>query len=320
MNETPANIAKETLLNEAEALRDAALRIGSSVEKAARIIIASEGKIVITGLGKSGIVAEKIVSTLRSFGFPAVFIHATEAFHGDMGVYGSGDVTIMLSKSGTTPELFSLIPMLRRLDSPVIGILGNTTTGLAKEVDCVIDASVKREADMLNIAPTSSSTLAMAMGDALAVTLVRISGLTREDFAACHPGGQLGKNLERTVENVMHRDVPALTAEKTLKDAVVALSYRPLGAVCIVENDRLCGIITDGDVRRAIQKNIDINTAKVADIMNIGPVSVSADAPLNTALELMENRPSQISVLPVVSEKQKLLGLIRLHDIYQVGD
>ncbi len=320
MTKNSLNIAQQSLRIEAEAITEAARNVSDSIERAAGIILDSGGKIVVTGLGKSGIIAQKIASTLRSIGTPAVFIHAAEAFHGDLGIYNDGDVTIILSKSGTTPELFRLMPILQRFNSPVIAILGNTDTGLASKIDCIIDASVKCEADPLNLAPTASSTLALAIGDALAATLIQMTDFSHDDFAEYHPGGQLGKNLERMVENVMHRNVPAITTDKTLKDAVVALSYRPLGAVCIVEKDRLCGIVTDGDVRRAIQKDPDINATLVTDIMNSDPVSVPPDAPLTTALDLMENRASQISVLPVVKGDRELVGLIRLHDIYQAGD
>jgi arabinose-5-phosphate isomerase len=305
---------------EAAALITAAERLGDSIERAADIILSSRGKVIIAGLGKSGHIAQKITATLRSVGCCSAFLHATEAVHGDLGLYQPGDVTIMLSKSGTTPELFQLLPILRKFESPIIGILGNVSTGLASEVDCVIDASVTREADPLNIAPTSSSTLTLALGDALAATLMHRTGFTHDDFAVFHPGGQLGKNLGRLVENVMHREVMTISSGATLKEAVIALSHRPLGAVCVVDDDSLVGIITDGDVRRAIERDLDIKTSPVQGVMKRDPVTIHPSAPLNAALELMENRSSQISVLPVVSKSQTLVGLIRLHDIYQVND
>ena len=194
------------------------------------------------------------------------------------------------------------------------------TTGLAAEMDCVIDASVTSEADPLNIAPTTSSTLALALGDALAATLMQRTSFSHDDFAVFHPGGQLGKNLGRLVQNVMHRDVTTVSSSATLKEAVIALSYRPLGAVCVVDNGTLAGIITDGDVRRAIERDLDINTSLGQQVMKHDPVTVREDAAINLALELMENRPSQISVLPVTDEAGNLVGLVRLHDIYQLND
>lgn len=313
-------IAQKVLQSEAAALIAAADRLGDSMDRAADIILNSQGKVILAGLGKSGHIAQKIAATLRSVGCCAVFLHATEAVHGDLGLYQPGDVTVMLSKSGTTPELFQLLPIIRSFNSPIIGILGNVTTGLAAELDCVIDATVTSEADPLNIAPTSSSTLALALGDALAATLMQRTSFSHDDFAVFHPGGQLGKNLGRLVQNVMHRDVTTVSSHASLKEAVIALSYRPLGAVCVVDEGMLVGIITDGDVRRAIERDLNIDTSLVMHIMKHDPVTVREDAALNLALELMENRPSQISVLPVLNKEKQLVGLVRVHDIYQLND
>lgn len=315
-----AGIAYDVLLSEASALSEAAARIGGTVDHAADMILSSNGRIIVTGIGKSGIIAQKIAATLCSIGFSSTFLHATEAVHGDLGVYKTGDVTIMLSKSGTTPELFALIPILHTLNSPTIGILGNITTGLAKEIDCVIDGTVKQEVDPLSVAPTASTTVALALGDALAATLMHKTGFTHEQFSLYHPGGQLGKNVSRLVETVMHREVPIISSNKTLKEAVIAMSYRPLGAVCVVDDGHLLGIITDGDVRRSIQSDLEISRVAISDIMKCNPITVSPIATIHTALDLMENRESQISVLPVVDNDNKLMGLIRLHDIYQITD
>lgn len=315
-----SEMATKVLHSEAEALMAAAARLGNSIDLAADIIFNSQGKVILIGLGKSGHIAQKIAATLRSVGCCAVFLHPTEAVHGDLGIYQPGDATIILSKSGTTAELFQLLPIIRGFKSPVIGILGNVTTGLATEIDCIIDASVTSEADPLSIAPTTSSTLALALGDALAATLMQRTSFSHDDFAVYHPGGQIGKNLGRQVQNVMHRDVTTVSSSVTLKEAVIALSYRPLGAVCVVDKGMLTGIITDGDVRRAIERDLDLNTTLVQQVMKYNPITVHEDAALNLALELMENRSSQISVLPVTNGAGNLVGIIRLHDIYQMND
>ncbi len=318
-NKEENSAAYKSLMIEATAILHAAKYVSESILKATYIILQSEKKVIITGLGKSGLIAQKIASTFRSIGINAHFMHATEAIHGDLGMYESGDVTIMISKSGTTSELIQLIPTLRSFNSAIIAIVGNLSTGLALEADCIIDASVKQEADLLNLAPTASSTLALALGDAIAATIMEKTAFTKEKYAVFHPGGQLGKNLGVLVEGVMHRNVQLISTDSTLKEAVIALSLVPLGAVCVVCDDKLEGIITDGDVRRAIEKDIDIKTLKVSEVMTINPVKIHEKSPLTVALGLMENRKSQISVLPVVSNESKLVGLIRLHDIYRAS-
>lgn len=316
-------IARTTLEAEAEAITNAAGRLDGNLTRAVNLLLSHPGKVVVSGIGKSGHVGQKIVATLCSTGTPAVFLHPAEAVHGDLGIYMPGDPTVLISKSGTTAELLRLVPTLREFASPLIGIIGNITSPLARQVDILLDASVKREADPHNLAPTSSTVVAMALGDALAVTLMQARNFTPEDFARYHPGGQLGRNLRLRVAEAMHKGnaVAWVAPTDPLKQVVIAMTTHPLGAACVVEKQtKLIGLITDGDLRRALQTHDDIRTLTAADIMTTKPVTIPPEALLQDALLLMENRPSQISVLPVVDPVGgDCLGLIRLHDIYLAG-
>jgi arabinose-5-phosphate isomerase len=312
--------ARKAMQIEADAVSRAALRLDGNLTRAVETILAHPGKLVVTGLGKSGHVARKIVATLCSTGTPAVFLHAAEASHGDLGVYSHGDPTLMVSKSGNTFELLQIIPFLRDLPSPRIGILGNPSAPLAAEMDVVLDASVEREADPDNLAPTASATVALALGHALAIALMHARNFGVEDFERVHPGGHLGLSLRLAVRDVMHgRDEVAWArADESLKQVVIAMTHFPHGAACVVdESSRLLGLITDGDVRRALQAHDDIRQLRASDVMTLSPSTVSSDARLRDALRLMEDRPSQISVLPVIDASSGVcLGLLRLHDIY----
>ena len=315
-------IARAVMEAEAQAILAAANRLGDEIGHAVRLIIGHRGKVIVTGIGKSGHVAHKIAATLCSAGTPAVFLHPAEATHGDLGVYTPGDPTILLSRSGSTEELMRLVPVLREFNSPLIGILGNRHSWLARNVDVVLDAWVAREADPLNLAPTSSAAVALVLGDALAVALMRARGFTHEDFARYHPGGQLGRNLRLRVADVMHTggDVPWIAIDTSLREVVIRMTQRPLGAAPVVdEHYRLCGLITDGDLRRALLANDDIRTLRASDVMTAHPVKVSASASLKEALQLMEDRPRQISVLPVIGAGEACVGLLRIHDIYLSG-
>lgn len=304
---------------EADAIACAAGRLDDQFLVAVRLIEEHEGKIVVTGLGKSGFVAQKLAATMCSTGTPSVFLHPVDALHGDVGIYAAGDPTIILSKSGTTMELLRLIPVLRGLNSPLIGIVGNSASPLGREMDILLDASVRAEADPFNLAPTASTAVATALGDALALAVRHARNLTAEDFAQLHPAGQLGRNLRVTVRQVMHGgdEVAWASAESSMKSVILAMNRYPLGAACVRSDaGELLGLITDGDLRRALEMNDDIREVKAGDLMTGEPVTVSPDAPLQDALRLMEDRPSQISVLPVV-EGNRCVGLVRLHDLYQ---
>ena len=327
-SETPRNswvkAAQEVMNCEAEAIRLASSRLDESLSIAAELIVRSTGKTVVVGLGKSGHVAHKLVASLCSTGTPSVFLHPVEALHGDLGIYAAGDPTILISKSGTTPELLRLVPVLREFGSSFIGILGCTTSPLAKALDVVLDGSVRQEADPHGLAPTTSSTVAMALGDALTVALMKARNFTEADFGRLHPGGHIGVTLRTEVRDVMHEggQVAWVAPGDSVKQLAIAMTQRPLGAACVVSPDkRLVGLITDGDLRRAFQEHDDIRLLTASEIMTGCPVTVSPDVSLREALRAMEDRPSQISVLPVVDPADgRVLGLIRLHDIYDPED
>jgi arabinose-5-phosphate isomerase len=315
------HVAQAAMQAEASAIQVCAERLGENLIHCVEQIMNQQSKVVVTGIGKSGHIGQKIAATLCSTGTPAVFLHAAEAVHGDLGVYSPGDPTILLSKSGSTADLVRLLPILRQFESPMIGILGNLNSPLAKQVDIVLDARVAREADPLNLAPTSSTTVALALGDALAAALMHARRFSDVDFARFHPAGQLGRNLLLRVTDVMHTgdDVPWVSPDTPLRQIVIAMTQRPLGAACVVdENYRLQGIVTDGDLRRALNTHDDIRPLQAATIMTANPVTINPELLLKEAANIMEDRPSQISVLPVV-EGTRCVGLLRLHDIYQTN-
>ncbi|MGJ8640851.1 MAG: KpsF/GutQ family sugar-phosphate isomerase [Opitutaceae bacterium] len=314
-------VGRQAMRAEAAAIEIAADRLGEGFERAVDVILAAKSKLVICGIGKSGHIGSKLAATFSSSGIPCVFLHAAEAIHGDLGVYQPGDPTIVLSKSGSTSEVIRLMPLFHKFESPVIAIIGNVDSPIAKMADVVLDASVEKEADPLNLMPTSSSTVSLAMGDALAAALVKARGFTAEEFATFHPGGQLGRNLTMSVGEVMHdsEQVACATAEETLREVVIRMTRHPLGAACVVgENGELLGIITDGDIRRLLSGDGEILGKLVGDCMTANPISTHSQMGLGQALRIMEDRPSQISVLPVVEEgTTRFIGLLRLHDAYQ---
>lgn len=311
-----AEIGRDVMVKEAAAIAATAERLGEGFEQAVALLVNHTGKVIVIGVGKSGRVGEKIAGTLRSRGTPALFLHAAELAHGDLGMYAEGDPTILISKSGTTAELLQVVPYLRERRSPLIGILGNMSSPLAEQVDLALDASVRAEAEPYNLAPTASSAVALAMGDALAVAVMQAKGVTAEQFAWNHPDGQLGRNTKVLVEDVMHQSVN-LSRGDSIRDVIIMLTRHPLGAVCVVDSaDCLEGLITDGDLRRALYSTASTEGLTAAELMTRTPVVCDPKATLREALTLMEDRPSQISVLPVV-ENGKVRGLIRLHDVYQ---
>ena len=314
------SLAKDTLECEAKAILAAVSRLDENFAKAVEAILSHKGKLLVCGVGKSGLVGQKITATLSSTGTPAVFMHACDAVHGDLGVYEPGDPTILISNSGATVECLRLIPILKKFNSTTIAMIGNLDSPMARDCDIVLDASSHGEADPLGIVPTNSTTLAMAMGDALACVLMKARGFSKEDFAKFHPAGQLGRNLLLTVEDVMHKldDCAVAPASATVREVVIEMTRKPWGAACVVDPDnRLIGIVTDGDLRRMLQTVVDLDAAKCSDVMTKSPVCVEPDASLGRAVKLMEARRSKLSVLPVVSADGSFLGLIRLHDIYQ---
>ncbi len=306
---------------EAAAIEASAGRLGAQFEAAVEILQGAPSKVVVCGIGKSGHIGCKLAATLSSSGTPAVFLHAAEAIHGDLGLYQAGDPTILLSKSGSTEELLKLLPFFRKQASPIIAIVGNIESPIAEAADVVLDASVEREADPLNLMPTSSSTVSLALGDALASALVKARGFTAEEFAGFHPGGQLGRNLLLTVGDVMHPldRLAKMPEDATVREVVIEMSRRALGAACMVDGaGRLQGLLTDGDIRRLLTaEDLDLDMA-VEACMTRDPITIHKELTLGEAVRLMESRSSQISVLPVVEAQTGVLqGLFRLHDAYQ---
>ncbi|MCH8012954.1 MAG: KpsF/GutQ family sugar-phosphate isomerase [Candidatus Marinimicrobia bacterium] len=315
------NIASQTLKAEAKELNDAADRIDDAVVQTAKIILDHAGKVVICGIGKSGHIGQKIVATLCSTGIQAVFLHAAEALHGDLGIYHPGDPTILISKSGSTDELVRLLPILRKLKSPLIGLVGNINSPLANKVDVVLDASISREADPLGIVPTSSTTLTLAIGDALVAVLMTAREFNHEDFAAFHPGGDLGLRLILTAKDVMQplNQVAVVTRSQNIREVVIQMTEKPQGAALVLSSDnKLNGIITEGDLRRCLAQNGDIDVLSVEEVMNSNPVTIRRKTLIQEAMTLMEDRVSQISVLAVLDEDgNTCVGLLRIHDVYQ---
>ncbi len=310
---------------EAAAIGKAAARLQpEDINRAIGILAKCQGKIVLLGVGKSGIIAQKIAATMTSSGTAAIYLHPSDALHGGLGILSSDDVVVMLSNSGETDELLQLMPYVKRRNVPLVVIVGNIKSTLAQRADAVLDASVDEEACPLNLAPTTSTTVALAIGDALAMTLMQAKGLTPNDFAFNHPAGQLGKRLTLRVADLMHSGSqnPTISREAGWLEIISAITSFGLGAVNVVdEMGRLEGVITDGDLRRSLQRitAADINGLKCAALMTSDPVVTNPEMLAYDALRLMEDRSSQISVLPVVDHDRSCVGLIRLHDIVRSG-
>jgi arabinose-5-phosphate isomerase len=316
---------RDVLKKEAAAIDQMAARLkATDVERAIELLAACRGQVVLAGVGKSGFIARKIAATLTSMGTRSVFLHPSDALHGDIGIVSAEDVVVLLSSSGETDEMIAMLPYLKHRTVPLIAIVGNLESTLARQADVALDASVDKEVCPLNLAPTTSTTVALALGDALAVTLMQIKGLTPEDFAVNHPAGQLGKRLSLRVCDLMHGDSnnPTISPVASLLDVVTTMTRCGLGAVNVINgNGALAGIITDGDLRRAIQRigPTDLQTLKAETLMTREPVTVTPATLAYDALQLMENRASQISVLPVVNGSNHCVGLLRLHDIVRSG-
>lgn len=307
---------------EAREIERAAGRLdAANVERAIDLLSGCEGKVIVTGVGKSGVIAQKIAQTMTSTGTIAIFVHPSDAIHGGLGVITRGDVVIALSNSGETDELLVMLPALKSREIPIISIVGNLSSSLARQSDVVLEASVDREACPLNLAPTTSTTVALAIGDAIAMTLMEARGITETDFAVNHPAGRLGKRLTLRVSDLMH-DSPVVDLDTHWLEVVRSISKHALGAVSVVGADgKLAGIITDGDLRRTIERaaNAGLDGLTAEQMMTAGPITTTITTLAYDALQQMENRPSQISVLPVVDDDGCCVGLVRLHDIVRSG-
>ena len=292
--------------------------IDQDIQSAAELIINNSGKVVVCGLGKSGLIGQKIVATLCSTGTRSVYMHAAEAIHGDLGIYNPGDPTILISKSGNTEELVRLVPILKEFQSPLIAIVGNMDSFIAKNSDIVLNGTVEKEIDPLGVVPTTSSLVALAIGDALASVLMVQRGFDKKDFARNHPGGELGKQLALKVESVMHplNDVAQIDENDSISSCASKMTNRPLGAALHLDNDILKGIVTEGDLRKSIASTSDLSNS-ILDFINNNPISINPSISILDAMKVMEDRHSQISCLPVVDSDGKCLGLVTLHDLYQ---
>jgi arabinose-5-phosphate isomerase len=280
----------------------------------------TKGRVIITGLGKSGLIARKIVATLNSTGTPAVHLHPTDALHGDLGMVRSEDVVIMISKSGNTDELFNLMLMLKRMKVTLIGMLGEKDSKIGRECDIFLNVNVKEEACPYDLAPTSSSTAALVMGDALAITLLEMRGFTTDDFAFLHPAGSLGKRLSLKISEIMFKGdkVPIVNQNAALKDAILEMTSKRLGVTSVVDdNGNLIGVLTDGDLRRLLEKQNEIGNLKAKDVMSRNPKTIKADYLASFALQQMEN--FKITSLVVTNEENKPIGIIHLHDLIEIG-
>jgi arabinose-5-phosphate isomerase len=315
-------IARNTIKSEIESLWAASNRIDAGFDKAVNLILASPGKVVITGLGKSGIIARKIAATFCGVGTAAICMHPVDALHGDFGAVQQGDVVMLLSKSGETAEILAFLRLVKAADCRTIGIVGRRGSSLMAGCDVALDASVENEACPLNLAPTSSAMVAMAIGDALAACLVTSRGLTSDGFGKLHPSGSLGKKLTLRVKDVMHRgdELPIIAPGSSMKQVVIQLSAKAMGIVIVANREReLLGIFTDGDLRRCLEKHDDLLLKTADDLMTRNPIVSHEDEMAVEAVELMENRPSQISVLPVLDAAQKVVGVVRIHDLVRAG-
>lgn len=310
-------LARETIIHEAESVRNLANMIDDDFEKIVKLIYNSSGRVVITGVGKSANIAKKIVATLNSTGTPAIFMHAADAIHGDLGIIQPEDVVICISKSGNTPEIKVLVPLLKYRKNLLIGMVSNTNSFLASNAHYLLRATVEKEACPHNLAPTSSTTAQLVMGDALAVSLLEYRGFSREDYAKHHPGGSLGKKLYLTVEKLCNQnEVPRVQGSDNIRQVIIEISSRRLGATAVMEGDRLVGIITDGDLRRMLEKYDRVEKLRAKDIMTPNPKTIHQDELAINAFNLMEDH--NITQL-IVKDNGRYLGMVHLHDILKEG-
>lgn len=311
------NTAIQTIQQEAEALNRMASQIDEDYAEIVNHILNLKGRVVITGIGKSAIVAQKIVATLNSTGTPSIFMHAADAIHGDLGIIQKEDLVIVLSKSGNTPEIKVLLPLLRQSENIVVALVGNRESYLAKNADYILDASVEREACPYNLAPTTSTTAQMAMGDALAVSLIHERRFTDRDFARYHPGGALGKQLYLTVGEIIgESDKPAVAEDSSIREVIVAITRHRVGAVAVMKGSQISGIITDGDIRRMLENKRDVDGIKASEIMGVSPKTIGGTELAIHALDRM--RQYNIGQL-LVTENGEYQGVLHIQDLLREG-
>ena len=315
------SLASAVIETEAEAVRHLKTRIDDAFYQACEYMLDCQGRIVVTGMGKSGHIGGKIAATLASTGTPAFFVHPGEASHGDLGMITEQDAVLALSNSGETDEILTILPLIKRLGVPLIALTGNPTSRLAEEADVHLDISVDKEACPLGLAPTSSTTATLVMGDALAVSLLESRGFTANDFALSHPGGRLGKRLLLHVQDIMHTgdDIPRVSETASLSEALVEMTQKGLGMTVIINpDDQVIGVFTDGDLRRVLDHGeVNVRELSIAECMTRNPKSIYPDQLAAEALQLMDSK--RINALPVVDEQQQLLGAINMHDLLRAG-
>ncbi|NOQ91676.1 MAG: KpsF/GutQ family sugar-phosphate isomerase [Flavobacteriaceae bacterium] len=309
--------AKKTISIEAEAIQNLTKLVDQDFENAVKAIYNSTGRVIVTGIGKSANIASKIVATLNSTGTPAIFMHAADAIHGDLGNIQNDDVVICISKSGNTPEIKVLVPLIKNYGNKIVAITGNPNSFLAKNVDFILNSYVEKEACPNNLAPTSSTTAQLVIGDALAVCLLNLKDFTSNDFAKYHPGGALGKKLYLRVNDlVANNEVPKVNVNTPVKDVIVEISKKRLGTTAVLKNDKVVGIVTDGDIRRMLENNTNISELKANDIMGVNPIIIDANTMAVKALDIMQkNNITQI----LVTENDKYLGVVHFHDLLKEG-
>ncbi len=311
------SVAIRTIKLETGAVRNLVNYIDDEFLNSIELIFKSKGRVIVTGIGKSAIICEKIVATFNSTGTPAIFMHAADAVHGDLGIIQKHDVVICLSKSGNTPEIKVLIPYLKLMGNTLIGIVGNRDSYLARQADYIIETTVDKEACPNNLAPTSSTTAQLAMGDAMAMALLEARGFSSDDFAMYHPGGALGKKLFLRVSDIyLQNEKPEVQFETPVRDAIIEISSKRLGTTAVMQNGKLVGVITDGDLRRMMQSGKSIDELTAGEIMTKNPKTIRAETLLAHALDIM--RSNNITQLPVVNGEE-YLGVIHLHDILKEG-
>ncbi|MES9812268.1 MAG: KpsF/GutQ family sugar-phosphate isomerase [Candidatus Thiodiazotropha sp.] len=314
------DLGRAVIETEADAVQSLIPRLGDEFALACSYLLHCQGRIVVIGMGKSGHIGNKIAATLASTGSPAFFVHPGEASHGDLGMITSQDVVLALSNSGETGELLVILPLLKRLGAPLIAMTGKPDSTLARESEVHIDVSVQKEACPLGLAPTSSTTAALVMGDAMAVALLQARGFTAKDFALSHPGGTLGRRLLLRVSDIMHADrsLPSVGLDATLHEALEVMSAKGLGMTAIVDPEGgVAGVYTDGDLRRTLNKPIDIHNVKVSEVMTRDCLTVSPEMLAAEALQMMDEK--KINGLLVIDEKQQLIGAFNMHDLLRAG-
>ena len=311
--------AKRVLLTESQAIERTATRIGSEFIEAIKIITSTQGRLIVTGMGKPGYIAHKIAATLMSTGTPAYYLHPAEGSHGDLGMIAKNDVIIAISNSGETPEILNLLPVIRRIGAKIIALCGNEKSTLAKLADVTLDASVEKEACPLDLAPTSSTTVALALGDAIAVVLMQSRQFTADDFALYHPGGALGRRLLLKVEHVMRSGGrnPVVSQENNVEHALFIMTEKGVGATSVIdEQGKLVGLITDGDVRRRLAQDVQILYLPVHELMPRNPLTIHRDRLASEAIYLMEShQPRPVTVLPVVDDDGQAVGIVHITDV-----